>query len=403
VRLVRLLLIAGMILAGVGLSTERDAARAAQEAAASAAAGLGAAAPDWCVAFATAEHAPHMPTLLAALSAATGTPYVVGCSAAGVIAGAAEVEDGPAVGVLAVSSDKVRGTPFLFHDDGDQGLTAGIRIGQRLLGSRGTGDLVLVWPDPFHVSAERLLHGLDAALSGVPVAGGAASSRGGEETTIQFCGEESASAAVSGVRLGGAFRHQIAITHGCRPLSEPLLVTRSHENLILEVEGEPALEALRRRAPVAMSDDPIRVLGNLFVGILSDTEEMPLRTDDYLIRSIIAADPDTGVLAIADTVEEGQRILFAIREPRTARHDLARTIERLRSTRGDVEYRFGLYFNCLARGRSLYGQGGVDAAALSAAFPGVPFLGFFSNAEIAPRRGANQVFTYTGVLVLVGE
>jgi len=344
-----------------------------------------------------------MPLLLGALSAATGTPYVVGCSAAGVLAGDEEVEEGPAVGVLAVVSDRMRGTPFLFHDDGDQGLTAGIRIGQRLMGSRGTGDLVLIWPDPFHVRGDRLLQGLDATLNGVPVAGGAASSRGGEETTIEFCGAETSGAAVSGVRLGGEFRHQVAITQGCRPLSEPLLVTRSHENLILEVEGEPALEALRERAPAQMLDDPTRILQDLFVGILPDAEGKAIRPGDYLIRNIVAADPDTGVLAISDSVEEGQSILFAVREPRAARHDLAQMIDRVRSTRGDLEYRFGFYFNCLARGRALYGKGGVDAAHLSAAFPGVPLLGFFSNAEIAPMRGVNQVFTYTGVLVLVGE
>ncbi len=392
-----------MIRAGVGLSTERGIEQAAEDAVARAAEGLEGQRPDWCVVFATAEHAPGMPRLLGALAEAAGTPYVVGCSAAGVVVGDAEVEEGPAVGVLAVSSDTIRSTPFLFHDDGDHGLTAGIRIGQRLMGSRGTGDLVVVWPDPFHVSGDRLLEGLDATLQGVPVVGGAASSRGGKETTIQFCGAEVSGGAVSGMRLGGEFRHQVAITQGCRPISEPLLVTRSHENLILEVEGEPAVEALRARAPAEMFDDPIRILEDLFVGILPDVEGETIRPGDYLVRNIVAADPDTGILAIADHVEEGQSILFAVREPHAARHDLARMTERVRSGRGDLEYRFGFYFNCLGRGSALYGRRGVDAAHLTAAFPGVPLLGFFSNAEIAPMRGVHHVLTYTGVLVLVGE
>ncbi len=353
--------------------------------------------------FATAEHAQRMPSLLAALATATGTPYLVGCSAAGILAGDAEVESGPAVGVLAVVSDRMRSTPFLFHDDGDQGLTAGIRVGQRLQGSRGTRDLVLLWPDPYHVRPDRLLQGLDAALAGIPVAGGAASFRGDEGTTFQFCGAESAGAAVSGLRLGGEFRHQVAITQGCRPLSAPLLVTRSHENLIFEVEGQPALEALRQRAPADMLENSGWMFHHLFVGLLPDPEGQGARHGEYLIRNIVAADPDTGVLAIADTVEEGQSILFALREPRSARDDLAQMIERVRSHRGDLEYRFGLYFNCPARGRSLYGKDGVDAALLSAAFPGMPLLGFFCNAELAPLRGVNHLFTYTGVLVLVGE
>ncbi len=392
-----------MIRAGVGLSIERRAAEAAEEAVGLARAALGGDVPDFCIAFATAEHGVRMTPLLRSLSAAAGTPYVVGCSAAGVIANDIEVESGTALGVLAVSTDRIRGTPFLFHDNGDQGLTAGIHIGQRLASSRGTEDVVLLWPDPYHVRPDRLLEGLDATLGPVPVVGGAASSRGESASTFQFCGAEHSERAVSGVRLGGEFRRDLAITQGCRPLCEPLLVTRSHQNLILEVEGRPALDALRERAPEDMTEDPDLIYGRLFVGVLPDPEGYRARAGEYLVRNIVAADPDTGVLAIADTVEEGSSILFVLREPRSARQDLTQMLGRVRERKGDAEYRFGLYFNCLARGRSLYGKEGVDARLLREALPGVPLLGFFCNAEIAPLRGVNRLFTYTGVLVLVGE
>ena len=114
-------------------------------------------------------------------------------------------------------------------------------------------------------------------------------------------------------------------------------------------------------------------------------------------------DPDTGVLAIADSIEEGQSILFGVREPRAAREDLALALDRARSQRAEMQPRFALYFNCLSRGRTFYGKEGVDSALLADALPGVPILGFFSNAEIAPSRVANHVFTYSGVLVVVGE
>jgi small ligand-binding sensory domain FIST len=45
----------------------------------------------------------------------------------------------------------------------------------------------------------------------------------------------------------------------------------------------------------------------------------------------------------------------------------------------------------------------MDSRLLEQAFPGLPLLGFFCNAEIGPMRGLNQLFTYTGVLVLVAE
>ena len=45
------------------------------------------------------------------------------------------------------------------------------RLGQRLLGSRGSRDVVLVWPDASVVHPDRFLHGLDATLAGQPGSG----------------------------------------------------------------------------------------------------------------------------------------------------------------------------------------------------------------------------------------
>ena len=46
---------------------------------------------------------------------------------------------------------------------------------------------------------------------------------------------------------------------------------------------------------------------------------------------------------------------------------------------------------------------GIDTAFISSALGDVPIVGFFGNAEIAPLRGRNRLFTYTGVLALIGE
>jgi len=392
-----------MIRAAVGRSTQVHAARAALEVARQIRERLGERRPDWCVVYATSEHEPHLGALLASLSEALDTPYLVGCSAAGVLVPGWETEDGPALAALAVVSDQIRATPFLFHDEGDGGMTAALNLGQRLVHSRDSADLLLVWPDPFHVRPDRLLQGLDAVLGGVPVVGGAASWRGGGRRTLQFCGSEAAGASVAGLRLSGGFSRTIGITQGCRPLGSPVRVTRCVENLILELDGRPALDVLRERAPRGLLDDPSWAFNFLFVGRLPDPRDTELKPGEYLIRNIVEADPDTGVLAVADTVVEGQHIVLAHRESEAAQADLRRMLSDIAGPGAAARYRFGLYFNCLARGRSLYRRDGVDSALLHAALPGVPVLGFFSNAEIGPLRGQNHLFTYTGVLLLVAE
>jgi len=392
-----------MIQASVGISTETNAARAGLDAARQVVEGLGGAQPDWCVAFATAEHRESLEALLRALAGGTGTPYVVGCSASGIVAAGRELERGPALGLLGVRSDQLRATPFLFRDEGDQGLTASVRLGQRLVSSRDTDDLLLVWPDPYHVRPDRLLQGLDAVLGNVPVVGGAASTAGADAATFQFCGTEVLPAAVSGLRLGGRFHKRIGVTQGCHPLGQPLRVTRSHENMILELEGRAPFSLLKERAPAGLIKDLDWGVNFLFVGLLPGSGDDELRPGEYLVRNIVTADPDTGVLAVSDRVEEGQLMVFAQREPASARTDLLRVLEEVGAPGARERYRFGLYFNCLARGSSLYGEHGVDSALLAEALPGLPLLGFFCNAEIAPLRGTNHLLTYTGVLLLVGE
>lgn len=392
-----------MIRAATAISTEPDTARAALAVGLAVAEQLEGRTADWCIAFATPEHADHLTTLQETLAGAIGTPYVVGCSAAGVLTADREVEQGPALGVLAVTSDRLRGTPFLFHDEGDQGLTAGVRLGQRMLGSRDTGDLLLVWPDPFHVRPDRLLQSLDALLGNVPVIGGAASGDGVDAATFQFCGAEHHSKAVAGIRLAGEFTYRVGVTQGCRPLGPPIEVTRAHENLILELEGRPALDLLRERAPTGMLDDLEWAFNFLFVGLLPDQQAAQYRSGEYLVRNIVDADPEAGVIGISARVEEGQHILFVERESGAARTDLIRMLASLQPTRPDHDYRFGLYFNCRARGSSLYRTAGVDAALIREALPNVPILGFYCNAEIGPMGGVNQLFTYTGVLALFGE
>ena len=169
------------------------------------------------------------------------------------------------------------------------------------------------------------------------------------------------------------------------------------------MEGVSAYEALRSAAPGRFAGDPEAMMDALTIALLPEPGESVLRPGEYLVRNIIAIDPDTGVVAVAAEVEEGQSILFALREPAAAAADVARMAERVAKAAPPGGFKFGLYFNCLARGRSLYGQNGVDSAALARHLPGVPLLGFSCNAEIAPLRGANHLLTYTGVLVLCSD
>ena len=64
---------------------------------------------------------------------------------------------------------------------------------------------------------------------------------------------------------------------------------------------------------------------------------------------------------------------------------------------------FGLYFDCIGRGSSLYGIADHDTAYIRQSLGPIPLAGFFTGMEIGPIGNATWPLHYSGVLALVSE
>ncbi len=386
--------------AGVGLSTDADPLKAAREAARTALAGVGEARADWCLVFATAPYRPHYAAMLAAIQDTLGTSILSGCSGWGVIAGDREIESGPGVAVLAVRSDRIEACGLIVPLDGDETRSAAGEIGAL---QRSRPGLSFLLPDPFASPLDSLLHDLKEVAPGARTIGAAASGDPHLGHTFQYYGRNVATRSVALLHLSGSVNATIGITQGCQPLGNPCRVTRCQGNIVHSLDGRPALDALRSRMPAGVRNALERLGGHLFVGIPPQPGQERFEHGEYLVRGLLGIDPKEGSIAVGTTVEEGQPILLLLRDPQAAREDLKGMLDRLGTATGDNPPRFGLYFNCAARGSSLYGHPGIDTAFIASRFPGLPIIGFFGNAEIAPLHGSNLIFTHTGVLALITE
>jgi small ligand-binding sensory domain FIST len=134
-----------------------------------------------------------------------------------------------------------------------------------------------------------------------------------------------------------------------------------------------------------------------------DPHEGTIGPGQYLVRNIIGLDPKNGAVGIADQAREGQSMIFALRDGQRAREDLNQMLERQARKLAGRTPAFGLYFNCCARGHSLYGMPGIDTAYIRQALGDFPLLGTFGGYELAPLGGKNHLFAYTGVLTLIIE
>ncbi len=393
-----------VIRAGTGVSSRRGAFSALDEAVASALAGLGGAArADAALVFATPSLCADPEPLLARACAALGTQRLVGALSYGVIGCGRECDD-PGLAVLALSGIEAR--PFLFADLAGNEAAVGEDL-QDLLGAPARPeDLVIVLPDPGGFDAARLVESLIPACGDAVVVGaGAADPAIGRP--LQWAGTRVASGALAGIVLRGTRRPRIAVTQACRPLTGLLTVTRVQGHWILELDGRPALDVYREAVRGPLAEDLRRAASFVLVAIPRSVEA-PLATGNYLVRNLAGFATDQRAFATPELFQPGDAIALAMREPETAREDLRAMLEPLSAALGGAAAapaagREGaaIYFDCVARGRSLFGLEGLEVGYLEAALCGVPLLGMFGSCEIGPVGGHTELLTYTGVLAVL--
>jgi small ligand-binding sensory domain FIST len=115
------------------------------------------------------------------------------------------------------------------------------------------------------------------------------------------------------------------------------------------------------------------------------------------VRNVVGFSPERAGFALPEAVKPGDRVALVLREPEAAREDLKAMLAEL----DDDAPAFGLYLNCCARGASLFGIPGLEAAYLEQAFGECPIAGMFGSCEIGPIGGRTELLTYTGVLALL--
>jgi small ligand-binding sensory domain FIST len=382
-----------MLRAGAGISTSPDPRSAGKEAAEAALAGCGTA--DSALLFASPGYGAELPALLDAAVSTLGTEAVVGASAHGVLGCGWESENGAGVAVLAVAG--IEAEPFLLTDLAGEEDHAGEEIAARLGTPRDT-DLVVLLPDTRAIHPLPLLDGLRDALGPAHLVGAGAADPV-SDAPRQWNGRSIESGAVAGLVWRAPRAPRIGVTQACRPASELLRVTRVEGHWVLEIDGRPALDVYREVARGPLGADLRRAAAFVLVA-LPAPRQASLDPGSYLVRNVVGFDPERRAFAIPETLAKGDPIALALREPESARQDLKAMLAGLEGPPPAL----GLYFNCCARGETLFGVPGLESAYLESALgSGTPVAGMFGSCEFGPIGGSSELLTYTGVLALLDD
>lgn len=385
-----------MIHVGVGHSQSLSTTEAAERATLMAMGNAGIAKADLAIVFATINYQTEYEDLYQAVQSNANCDELIGCSGMSVLTSAGEFEEEPALAVMVIRSEQLSAVSFSARgtaSEVSEQIQASIR-------SRLSDDsLLVIFPDVRAVNPAELVKYIGDDGS-VPVVGAAVSGDATGAQMYHWKGEAATEGGLTGILLTGGLSTEIGVAQGCQPIGKPREVTRSEGRIIFELDGEPALERFKGTLQLLTQDDIRKSGGTVFVGIAMDPENKNPIRGDFLIRNLVGINEEHAALAVSEEVREGQWVQFHLRNPNAAAEEIQAIITQLAEKTRQHPPAFGLYFNCLGRGKGLYGEANHDIGVIQEKFPGLPVIGFFGNSEFAPIGGRNFAHAYTGVFVL---
>ena len=370
--------------------------------------------PDLVMLVMPRAHASSLQQACAQVARVLRPGQLLGVVGAGAIGGKEEVDTDSAVSILAgVFPAETTLTPFVLAPER-------MPVWSQLSPGDGDRPAFLLLADPFSAVTQAAA-ALDDAFPSAVVAGGlscptsdsvpslALGSRGAQCRTLPV-------GSVLGLSIRGPnVEVHTACAQGATPLGPSYEVTSCRENLVLELDGRPAIERLTEVAQGLQGDERMLKLmrSALLVGVhfpegeddgdderaaaAADVPSLGEKPVDFLIRQVLGSEQSGGIY-LGELVRPGMQLRFHVRDELAAQEDLAGVLGRYKLQRQFTgRYSSGgapkqplaaFQFSCNGRGSNMYSEKNYDSSTFSAVVSDAPSGGFFCNGELAPVGAA---------------
>ncbi|MGH2726774.1 MAG: FIST signal transduction protein, partial [Actinomycetota bacterium] len=346
---------------------------------------------DLAVLFVSPHHIERVGDIVSALHAALRPGALIGCTGMWIVGGAREVEDEPAVSVLAASLPDTTVVPFALEH-------AQTPDGETFLGwpdEVPDGATALALGDPFTFPTGDWLERLADTHPGLEVIGGMASGGRAPGHHRLIMDTEVRNGGCVGVLIGGRVAVRALVSQGCKPVGQPYAVTAAERNVMLSLGGEKPLDRIRETYAAADEADREAMQLGLHVGRVVDEYKTAFGRGDFVIRNVLGADESSGAVAVGDAVTIGETVQFHVRDAASADEDLRSMVGAAGRPEG------ALLFTCNGRGTRLFGVPDHDAGAVARRLGPLPVAGFFCNGEIGPVGSRNFLHGFTASIALI--
>jgi hypothetical protein len=307
--------------------------------------------PKLVMTYLTVNH--DQPSYLRGLREGVGTAVpMLGCSAQGVIGPGRVREEGFAAGALALGGEEISvahaRVPDIAQGTRDKGRLLGQALRQQL---PEAPRVVVIHYDPLcRVDIEVLLDALFGEVECHIVGGASSHAFFFEElrSTYQYFDEEVARGSAVACAISGRLGVEIGASHGCSPVGVQFTVTRARENVLLELNGRPAIDIWYDICGSELRDSTALAIGLPTEG--SGGQE------EYRVRGAYALDKDTGGVVLGSAIPEGSRIMLHHRSTEHVLDGTRRMGAELREKLTDKTVRAALGFECGSRTRPFLGD-----------------------------------------------
>jgi hypothetical protein len=260
---------------------------------------------------------------------------------------------------------------------------------------------VLVYDPLAGADVERVLSGIRSAIE-CPVVGGAASQPSGPIVkTYQYYGTEAVTHAAVALGLCGPFRTELGFCHGTSPTGVVMTLTRADGNVLLELDGRPALDVWRE----AIGAGPEEVLNQsqtaaVALGVVEQDDSVSV------IRAAFGFTEKTKAIVVQAAIPEGSAVQIHHRTVEVVTKGAAAMGKELEGRLAGKRPWAVLGFECGARTAPFLGQAATlqeNVALQDVVAPRAPWLGLLAWGEVASLSGIPMVHNYTYPLVVLTE
>lgn len=357
--------------------------------------------PDLVLAFISAEHQSDFTTLPALLRRDFDSSLLMGCISAHVIAEQGALEGQPAVSLMGALLPDVQLHAAHLEQSQLPPLYAERSLWDHVLRMPGSVDpqCMLLLADPYTFITEPLLAALDRHYPAAIKLGGLVSGTEQPEQPCLMLNEHIYHSGALSLALSGNLQVDTLVAQGCRPIGEPMFANATHDNLILQLDGRIPRELLTELYQRLSRADRKLFTDALFMGVAMQSTSEHYQAGDFLIRTLLGLDPDSGALLINARVPAHSVVQLHLRDAETSSQELQQQLEQYQQQHPAPPAGV-LLFTCVGRGIEFFGTPDHDSLAFKQLVGDIPTAGFFCNGEIGPVAGHTYLHGYTSVFAI---